>query len=47
MILQHKDRELLRFDCVEPQGVRIVSVNDAERHFLPQEMNGKWQYKLR
>ncbi len=40
MILRHKDRELLRFDWIEPQGVRIVSVNDAERRFLPLEMKG-------
>ena len=24
MILKHRDRELLRFDWVEPQGVRVV-----------------------
>ena len=38
MILKHRDRELLRFDWVEPQGVRVVSVNEAERQFLPLEM---------
>ena len=38
MILKHRDRELLRFDWVEPQGVRIVSVNETERQFLPLEM---------
>ena len=38
MILKHRDRELLRFDWVEPQGVRIVSVNEAERQFLPLEI---------
>jgi hypothetical protein len=41
MILRHRDRELLRFDWVEPQGVRIVSVNDDERRFLPLEMKGE------
>ena len=40
MILKHRDRELLRFEWIEPQGVRIVSVNDAERKFLPLEMKG-------
>ena len=29
MILRHRDRELLRFEWVEPQGVRVVSVNEA------------------
>ena len=41
MILKHRDRELLRFDWREPEGVRIVSVNDAERKFLPLEMKGE------
>jgi len=40
MILRHRDRELLRFEWVEPQGVRVVSVNEAERRFLPLEMHG-------
>ena len=40
MVLRHRDRELLRFEWVEPQGVRVVSVNDAERRFLPLEMHG-------
>ena len=40
MILRHRDRELLRFEWGEPQGVRVVSVNDAERRFLPIEMHG-------
>ena len=40
MVLRHRDRELLRFEWVEPQGVRVVSVNDAERKFLPLEMHG-------
>ena len=39
-ILKHRDRELLRFEWIEPQGVRVVSVNDAERKFLPLEMKG-------
>ncbi len=29
MVLRHRDRELLRFEWVEPQGVRVVSVNEA------------------
>jgi len=37
VILKHRDRELLRFEWIEPQGVRVVSVNDAERKFLPLE----------
>ena len=40
MVLKHQDRELLRFEGVEPQGVRVVSLNDAERRFLPLEMKG-------
>ena len=35
MILKHRDRELLRFEWIEPQGVRVPSVNEAERKFLP------------
>ena len=41
MILKHRDRELLRFKWIEPQGVRVLSVNDAERRFLPLEMKGE------
>ena len=40
MVLRHRDRELLRFEWVEPQGVRVVSVNEAERLFLPLDMHG-------
>ena len=40
MVLRHRDRELLRFEWVEPQGVRVVSVNEAERRFLPLELHG-------
>ena len=40
MVLRHRDRELLRFEWVEPQGVRVVFVNEAERRFLPLEMHG-------
>ena len=38
MILRHRDRELLRFEWTGLEGVRIVSVNDAERQFLPLEI---------
>ena len=40
MILKHRDRELLRFEWIEPQGVHVVSVNESERRFLPLEMKG-------
>ena len=40
MVLKHRDRELLRFEWLEPQGVRVVSVNESERKFLPLEMKG-------
>ena len=40
MILKHRDRELLRFEWVEPQGVHVLSVNESERQFLPLEMKG-------
>lgn len=41
MILKHRDTEVLRFDWLEPQGVRIVSVNDAASRFLPLDMHGE------
>lgn len=41
MILKHRDRELLRFEWIGVRGVRILSVNDAERKFLPIEMAGQ------
>ena len=41
MILKHRDRELLRFEWIEPQGVRVLSVNESERRFLPLEMKGQ------
>lgn len=40
MVLRHRDRVLLRFEWVEPQCVRVVSVNEAERKLLPLEMHG-------
>lgn len=41
MILRHRDREILRFEWVEPQGVRIVSVNARETQFQPLEFRGQ------
>ena len=41
MILRHRDRELLRFEWNGLEGVRIVSVNEAEKQFLPLEMRGE------
>ena len=41
MILKHRDKELLRFEWVEPQGVRVLSVNEAEKKFLPLDMHGE------
>ena len=40
MILKHRDREVLRFEWLEPYGVHIVSVNESELKFLPLEMKG-------
>ena len=37
MIVKHRDRELLRFRWLEPEGIQILSVNEAERKFLPLE----------
>lgn len=41
MILRHRDRELLRFEWTGARGVRVLSVNDAERKFLPIDMFGQ------
>ena len=41
MILRHRDRELLRFEWTGARGVHVLSVNDAERRFLPIDMFGK------
>ena len=41
MIHRHRDRELLRFEWTGLEGVRIVSVNEAEKKFLPLEMRGE------
>ena len=37
MILKHRDKELLRFEWTGDTRVRILSINDAERRFLPLE----------
>ena len=42
MILKHRDKELLRFEWIEPQGVRIVSVNEANRR-VGAAKNGYWE----
>ena len=53
MILKHRDRELQRFEWLEPQGVRVLSVNEAEKRFLPLEMRGEatdktlWEWLVR
>ena len=41
MILKHRDTEVLRFEWIEPEGVRIVSVNEAARRFLPLDLHGQ------
>ena len=41
MILKHRDKELLRFEWIEPQRVRIVSVNEKNRRFLPLDFKGE------
>ena len=41
MILKHRDKELLRFEWIEPQGVRIVSVNEVNSLFLPLDFKGE------
>lgn len=40
MILRHRDKEILRFEWLEPQGVHVVSVNAAETQFQPLEFRG-------
>ena len=37
MILKHRNRELLRFEWIESGGVRILSLAEANRKFLPLE----------
>ena len=41
MILKHRDKELLRFEWIEPQGVRIVSANEQNARFLPLDFKGE------
>ena len=45
MILKHRDKELLRFEWIEPQGVRIASVNEENRLFLPLDFKGEGSYE--
>ena len=42
MILKYRDKELLRFEWIEPQGVRIVSVNDEIRR-VGAAKKGHWE----
>ena len=41
MILKHRDKELLRFEWIEPQGVRIVSVEKGNNRYLPLDFKGE------
>lgn len=40
MILKHRDTEVLRFEWLEPEGVRITSVNESAKRFLPLAFRG-------
>lgn len=42
MILKHRDKELLRFEWIEPQGVRSVSVKNRI-HRVGAAKNGYWE----
>ena len=41
MILKHRDTEVLRLEWIEPEGVRIVSVNERATRFLPLDLHGQ------
>ena len=41
MILKHRDKELLRFEWIEPQGVHIVSVDEGNNRYLPLDFKGE------
>lgn len=41
MISKHRDKELLRFEWIEPQGVRIVSVSEQKRILQIEEYGKK------
>ena len=41
MILKHRDKELLRFEWIEPQGVCIVSICERNHRFLPIDFKGE------
>lgn len=40
MILKHRDRNILRFEWLEPYGVRVLEVFEENLKFLPLEMKG-------
>ena len=42
MRLKHRNKELLRYEWIEPQGVRIVSVNNRI-HRVGAAKNGHWE----
>ena len=42
MRLKHRNKELLRYEWIEPQGVRIVSVNNRIRR-IGAAKNGHWE----
>jgi hypothetical protein len=41
MILKHRERELLRFEWIEPQGVRVVSESGQNRILQIEECGEK------
>ena len=41
MVLKPRDTEVLRFEWIEPEGVRIVSVNERATRFLPLDLHGQ------
>jgi hypothetical protein len=42
MLLKHRDKELLRFELIEPQRVCVVSVNNRIRR-VGAVKNGYWE----
>lgn len=40
MILKHRDKNILRFEWLEPYGVRVLEVFEENLKFLPLEMKG-------
>jgi len=41
MVLRHRDAEVLRFEWLEPDGVRVTPMNEKALRFLPLEMRGE------